>query len=75
MGDPRIGVSDGSRRHFLAAAAGGGAAALIASWLHPWQGVTLIVGGGYNGKSTLLDAVEKGVYNRLSMALAWSPRQ
>ncbi len=28
-------------------------------------GVTLIVGGGYHGKSTLLDAVEKGVYNHI----------
>lgn len=28
-------------------------------------GVTLIVGGGYNGKSTLLDALEKGVYNQI----------
>lgn len=26
-------------------------------------GVTLIVGGGYHGKSTLLQAVERGVYN------------
>jgi predicted ABC-class ATPase len=26
------------------------------------QGVTLIVGGGYHGKSTLLDALEQGVY-------------
>ncbi len=26
------------------------------------EGVTLIVGGGFHGKSTLLDAVEKGVY-------------
>ncbi len=28
-------------------------------------GVTLIVGGGYHGKSTLLDALEKGVYNHI----------
>ncbi len=28
-------------------------------------GVTLIVGGGYHGKSTLLQAVERGVYNHL----------
>lgn len=28
-------------------------------------GVTLIVGGGYHGKSTLLDAVQKGVYNHI----------
>lgn len=27
------------------------------------QGVTLIVGGGYHGKSTLLQAIERGVYN------------
>lgn len=26
-------------------------------------GVTLIVGGGYHGKSTLLRAIERGVYN------------
>lgn len=29
------------------------------------QGVTLIVGGGYHGKSTLLRAIELGVYNHL----------
>ena len=28
-------------------------------------GVTLIVGGGYHGKSTLLEALERGVYNHL----------
>ena len=28
-------------------------------------GVTLIVGGGYHGKSTLLRAVERGVYNHI----------
>lgn len=27
------------------------------------RGVTLIVGGGYHGKSTLLKAIERGVYN------------
>ncbi|MGO5052946.1 ABC-ATPase domain-containing protein [Lachnospiraceae bacterium LCP25S3_G4] len=27
------------------------------------QGITLIVGGGYHGKSTLLQALERGVYN------------
>ncbi|MBK1696759.1 ABC-ATPase domain-containing protein [Rhodovibrio salinarum] len=27
------------------------------------QGITLIVGGGYHGKSTLLQAIERGVYN------------
>jgi len=29
------------------------------------KGVTLIVGGGYHGKSTLLDALELGVYNHI----------
>ena len=29
------------------------------------RGVTLIVGGGYHGKSTLLSALEKGVYNHI----------
>ena len=29
------------------------------------KGITLIVGGGYNGKSTLLQALEKGVYNKV----------
>ncbi|MBW2732325.1 MAG: ABC-ATPase domain-containing protein [Deltaproteobacteria bacterium] len=29
------------------------------------RGVTLIVGGGYHGKSTLLDALELGVYDHL----------
>ena len=29
------------------------------------RGVTLIVGGGYHGKSTLLDALELGVYNHI----------
>ncbi|MEM7343106.1 MAG: ABC-ATPase domain-containing protein [Chloroflexota bacterium] len=29
------------------------------------QGVTLIVGGGYHGKSTLLTAIERGVYNHI----------
>ncbi|WP_457571953.1 ABC-ATPase domain-containing protein [Desulfovulcanus sp.] len=28
-------------------------------------GVTLIVGGGYHGKSTLLKAIERGVYNHI----------
>ncbi|MBV5260037.1 ATPase [Synechococcus moorigangaii CMS01] len=27
------------------------------------QGITLIVGGGYHGKSTLLKAIDRGVYN------------
>lgn len=30
------------------------------------EGITLIVGGGYHGKSTLLEALEKGVYNHIS---------
>ena len=29
------------------------------------NGVTLIVGGGYHGKSTLLQALERGVYNHI----------
>lgn len=29
------------------------------------EGVTLIVGGGYHGKSTLLDALELGIYNHI----------
>jgi len=29
------------------------------------RGVTLIVGGGYHGKSTLLEAIELGVYNHI----------
>jgi predicted ABC-class ATPase len=29
------------------------------------RGITLIVGGGYHGKSTLLEALERGVYNHL----------
>ncbi|MBD2844834.1 ABC-ATPase domain-containing protein [Paenibacillus sp. IB182496] len=29
------------------------------------RGVTLIVGGGYHGKSTLLQAIERGVYNHV----------
>jgi predicted ABC-class ATPase len=29
------------------------------------EGITLIVGGGYHGKSTLLNALELGVYNHL----------
>jgi len=29
------------------------------------KGVTLIVGGGYHGKSTLLSAIERGVYNHI----------
>ena len=30
------------------------------------KGITLIVGGGYHGKSTLLKALEAGVYNHIS---------
>ncbi len=30
------------------------------------QGITLIVGGGYHGKSTLLEALQTGVYNHIS---------
>lgn len=30
------------------------------------RGITLIVGGGYHGKSTLLNALELGVYNHIS---------
>ena len=30
------------------------------------QGVTLIVGGGYHGKSTLLQALERGVYDHIA---------
>lgn len=29
------------------------------------KGITLIVGGGYHGKSTLLEAVERGVFNHI----------
>ena len=29
------------------------------------KGVTLIVGGGYHGKSTILKAIERGVYNHI----------
>lgn len=30
------------------------------------KGITLIVGGGFHGKSTLLHAVERGIYNHLA---------
>ncbi len=30
------------------------------------KGITLIVGGGYHGKSTLLHALERGVYNHIA---------
>lgn len=30
------------------------------------EGITLIVGGGYHGKSTLLHSLERGVYNHIS---------
>lgn len=29
------------------------------------KGVTLIIGGGYHGKSTVLDAIELGIYNHI----------
>ena len=29
------------------------------------EGVTLIVGGGYHGKSTVLNAIERGIYNHV----------
>lgn len=34
------------------------------------SGVTLIVGGGFHGKSTLLKAIEAGVYNKVELAPA-----
>ncbi len=30
------------------------------------RGITLIVGGGYHGKSTLLEAIQSGVYNHIA---------
>ena len=30
------------------------------------EGITLIVGGGYHGKSTLLEAIQTGVYNHIA---------
>ncbi len=30
------------------------------------KGITLIVGGGFHGKSTLLEAIEAGVYNKVN---------
>ena len=30
------------------------------------EGITLIVGGGFHGKSTLLQALERGIYNHIS---------
>ena len=30
------------------------------------KGITLIVGGGFHGKSTLLKALERGVYNHIA---------
>lgn len=30
------------------------------------RGITLIVGGGYHGKSTLLQAIERGIYNHVA---------
>lgn len=29
------------------------------------KGVTIIVGGGYHGKTTLLEALQMGVYNKV----------
>lgn len=29
------------------------------------KGVTLVVGGGFHGKTTLLKAIEAGVYNKV----------
>ncbi|GAI51123.1 unnamed protein product, partial [marine sediment metagenome] len=29
------------------------------------EGVTLIIGGGFHGKTTLLKAIEKGIYNHI----------
>ena len=29
------------------------------------EGITLIVGGGYHGKSTLLEALERSVYDHI----------
>ena len=29
------------------------------------KGITVITGGGYSGKSTLLDAIEMGIYNHI----------
>ena len=31
------------------------------------EGITLIVGGGYHGKSTLLEALERSVYDHFQM--------
>ncbi|MEE3419632.1 MAG: ABC-ATPase domain-containing protein [Lachnospiraceae bacterium] len=31
-----------------------------------FPGVTLVIGGGYHGKSTLLDAIQAGVYNHIA---------
>lgn len=33
------------------------------------QGITLIAGGGFHGKSTLLQALEAGVYNKVGWRL------
>jgi predicted ABC-class ATPase len=42
-------------------------------------GVTLIVGGGFHGKSTLLDAIQVGCYNKvrdhISQCDCWFPCQ
>lgn len=34
------------------------------------RGVTLVVGGGFHGKSTLLKAIEAGVYNKVRLLYA-----
>ena len=36
------------------------------------KGITLIVGGGYHGKSTLLNALELGVYNHIQGCLLYT---
>jgi len=35
------------------------------------KGITLITGGGYHGKSTLLNALEAGIYNHIP----WDDRE
>lgn len=29
------------------------------------RGITLIVGGGFHGKTTLLEAIQTGIYNKI----------
>ena len=38
---------------------------IVMSGLGIKKGVTVITGGGYSGKSTLLDAIESGIYNHI----------